>query len=291
MDYHKDRFEDYSLMVFKDEKLVAVLPANRVEDKLFSHQGLTYGGLVFSEKLKLKDVTLILKTILQFLEKAQLYTLNIKALPSIYSKFPNDELDYLLFILKAQLQRTDIYSVIDGKAGKISISELRKRGIKRAKNHSLLVKEQNVFEDFWNQILIPNLENTHQAKPTHSLQEIELLHQNFNANIRQFNVYKDESIIGGTTIFETNQVAHAQYISANKIGQELGALDVLFDTLINHIFKDKSYFSFGISNENQGQNINQGLLYWKESFGARSIAQNFYKIDTKNHTLLDRIFI
>ena len=44
MDYHKDRFEDYSLMVFKDEKLVAVLPANRVEDKLFSHQGLTYGG-------------------------------------------------------------------------------------------------------------------------------------------------------------------------------------------------------------------------------------------------------
>ncbi|MGA9639546.1 MAG: FemAB family protein, partial [Flavobacterium sp.] len=30
MEYHQDRFEDYSLMVFDNEKLVAVLPANRV---------------------------------------------------------------------------------------------------------------------------------------------------------------------------------------------------------------------------------------------------------------------
>jgi hypothetical protein len=44
MDYHKDRFEDYSLMVFENEKLVAVLPANRVDGCVYSHQGLTYGG-------------------------------------------------------------------------------------------------------------------------------------------------------------------------------------------------------------------------------------------------------
>ena len=63
MEYHKDRFEDYSLMVFKGEKLVAVLPANRLGECVYSHQGLTYGGLVYGEKLKLASVILIFKTV------------------------------------------------------------------------------------------------------------------------------------------------------------------------------------------------------------------------------------
>ena len=53
IEYHKDRFEDFSLMVFDNEKLVAVLPANKVGNEIFSHQGLTYGGLVINEKSKL----------------------------------------------------------------------------------------------------------------------------------------------------------------------------------------------------------------------------------------------
>ncbi|MFT6748422.1 MAG: hypothetical protein ACJAQ1_000334, partial [Flavobacterium sp.] len=45
MEYHSDRFEDFSLLVFNNkEKLVAILPANRVDESVFSHQGLTYGG-------------------------------------------------------------------------------------------------------------------------------------------------------------------------------------------------------------------------------------------------------
>ena len=51
MEYHKDRFEDYSLLVFDGEKLVAVLPANKNGETLYSHQGLTYGGLVYSDKM------------------------------------------------------------------------------------------------------------------------------------------------------------------------------------------------------------------------------------------------
>lgn len=41
MDYHKDRFEDFSLMCFEKEKLVGVLPANILGDTVYSHQGLT----------------------------------------------------------------------------------------------------------------------------------------------------------------------------------------------------------------------------------------------------------
>ena len=55
MEYHSDRFEDFSLLVF-DEKntLKAILPANRVQDVLHSHQGLTYGGLIFNQNSKMQ---------------------------------------------------------------------------------------------------------------------------------------------------------------------------------------------------------------------------------------------
>jgi len=56
MDYHSDRFQDYSLIVLDKEKWVAVLPANVVGNEVFSHQGLTYGGLVYNESLKLASV-------------------------------------------------------------------------------------------------------------------------------------------------------------------------------------------------------------------------------------------
>ena len=54
MDYHSNRFTDHSLM-FYDEKqrLIALLPANEKDGILYSHQGLTYGGLVISTEFAL----------------------------------------------------------------------------------------------------------------------------------------------------------------------------------------------------------------------------------------------
>ena len=86
-------------------------------------------------------------------------------------------------------------------------------------------------------------------------------------------------------------MAHVQYISANSDKQELGSLDLLFDVLINKIFNSKKYFDFGISNENNGQNINEGLLSWKESFGARTIVHECYRVNTKNYVELNNIML
>ena len=172
-----------------------------------------------------------------------------------------------------------------------TISTVRKRGIKKAKDHQLIIKEDNDFEAFWNQVLIPNLENRYGKNPVHSLSEIQLLQNNFPDNIRQFNVYYNDKIVAGTTIFETKKVAHAQYISATEQKQELGSLDFLFNELLSNVFKEKPFFDFGISNENRGRNLNKGLLYWKESFGARTITHDFYCIKTNNHNLLNDVLL
>lgn len=290
MDYHSDRFEDLSLLVYKESSLVAVLPANKKENTVHSHQGLTYGGLVLGKKTKLNEIIFIFKSVLSFLSKDGIETLHLKLTPSIYHKVPSDEMEYLLFISEATLTRVDVSSVIEN-ASKLEIQSNRMEGVKKAEKNALKIIEDTDFKSFWSEILEPNLEQRHGAKPVHSLEEIERLARCFPKNILQFNVYKEGVIVAGATIFETDNVAHVQYISADEEKQRLGSLDFLFEYLINQRFKDKKYFDFGISNENQGKNLNKGLLYWKETFGARSIACKFYSIATADHTKLNSILL
>ena len=290
MDYHSDRFEDLSLMVYKENSLVAVLPANKKQNIVHSHQGLTYGGLLLGKKNKLNETIFIFKAVLSFLDEEGIETLHLKLTPSIYHKVPSDEMEYLLFVSEATLARVDVSSVIEN-TSKLKIQSNRIEGVKKAEKNALEIIEGTDFNSFWIEILEPNLEHRHGAKPVHSLEEIERLARSFPKNIFQFNVYKEGVIVAGATIFETETVAHVQYISANEDKQQLGSLDFLFEYLINQRFKDKKYFDFGISNENQGKNLNKGLLYWKETFGARSVACKFYTVATDNHTKFDSVLL
>ncbi|MDW5288844.1 GNAT family N-acetyltransferase [Formosa sp. PL04] len=290
MDYHEDRFEDYSLIVFKNEKVIAILPANKKDDVLYSHQGLTYGGLLFESKLKFQQVLEIFKSVLEWLSLEGVLILKLKMLPSIYSAIPNDEILYLMFLVQADLYRRDSLSVLNLKSP-IPFSKNRIEGCKRAKKHGLIIKEVDTFDAFWNTILIPNLITKHEASPVHSLEEITLLKSKFPNNIRQFNVYQEGELVAGTTVFVTDRVAHSQYISGNASKNTLGSLDVLHAHLIEVVFKDKAYFDFGTSNENDGKQINKGLQYWKEGFGTRTIIQDFYTLETKNFTALDSVLI
>jgi hypothetical protein len=290
MDYHKDRFTDFSLIVADGEKWVAVLPANVLDDKVFSHQGLTYGGVVYNEKVKLASVIIIFKAILSFLNHATIRKLQVKLIPSIYHQKPAEELNYALFLAKAQLIRRDSLSVIE-MSKPIAFSKIRSRGIKNGIKNHLIIKETDDFESFWMKILIPNLAQKHQATPVHSLQEIMKLKKIFPKNIRQFNVYANGIIVAGTTVFESENVAHCQYISGKEDVNDLGGIDFLFGHLISEVFKNKRFFDFGISNENQGQNLNNGLSYWKESFGASTIVQDFYEVETSNVSLLESVLL
>lgn len=289
MTYHQERFQDYSLLVFKGKKLIALLPANREEDVLHSHQGLSYGGLVLLPKVRFADVALAFKAILQFLESQNISHLYLKQLPNMYCSQPSEELEYLLFIAEATLTRVDLSSTIfDLSTAKITSSG-RKDGYRKGKNHGLRIVKSTDMAPFWNEILIPHLQTTHGVLPTHSLEEIQKLQECFPENIQQYDVYYGDKIVGGTTLFITPQVVHTQYIAANKERQKLGTLDFLFFHLIQEEYKHARYFDFGISNTDQGKKLNNGLLYWKESLGGKAQVHRFYKVATKQHTLIDSI--
>jgi hypothetical protein len=290
MEYHSDRFEDYSLIILDGEKWVAVLPANVVGNEVFSHQGLTYGGLVYNEKVKLASIISIFRAVLSFLNENKKQKLQLKLLPSIYHQKPAEELNYVMFLVNAELIRRDSLSIID-LSKPLSLSKDRKKGVKNGTDNNLVVKEVVEFSEFWNTILIPNLAQKHRACPVHSLKEITNLKSLFPENIRQFNVYENDVIVAGTTIFETPMVAHSQYISGKSVKNYLGGLDILHHYLLRTYSSQKKIFDFGISNENQGQNLNSGLSYWKESFGAGTIVQDFYEVETSNFSMLDTVLL
>ena len=77
MEYHSDRFLDFSLIVLDDEKWVAVLPAHKVNDVIFSHNGLTYGGLVYDEKVRMATFLAIFRSLMVFLNEKEIAKINI----------------------------------------------------------------------------------------------------------------------------------------------------------------------------------------------------------------------
>lgn len=277
MEYHSDRFTDHSLLIFQGEQLVGLLPATTKDEILYSHQGLTYGGIIVEQKCKLEAFLAIFDTVVSY-AKAKFRSVYFKTLPAIYAQLPSDELLYALFLHNAKLVRRDTLSVIDYR-NPLQISSKRHYEIQKGIKSGIQVAQKQDFTEFWNEVLIPNLKEKHGTLPVHSLDEITLLKSRFPKNIAQYNAYYKGQIVAGATLFITESVVHVQYISSNSLRSTTGALDYLFSYLID-FYKDKAlYFDFGISNENQGRDLNNGLLFWKESFGARTITQDFYSLD------------
>mgnify|MGYP001459148501 CR=1 FL=1 len=290
MEYHQDRFEDFSLLVLKKGKILAVLPANITNNIVCSHQGLTYGGIILIENLDFNSYKDILIAVLKFLNKQDIKQLKIKLIPDIYNLSACDEIKSILPILNSTLIRSEV-SLATTIKPIYSFSKLRLRGVKKGIKNKLIIKETHNLEPFWNQILVPNLLEKHKTNPTHNLREIALLKELFPDEIRQFEVYFDDQIIAGATIFETQQTAHSQYISGKQEFNHLGGLDLLFHELITNVFKDKKYFNFGTSTATSENKINKGLFNWKQGFDTSPILQNQFSIDTRNYKNLETLFV
>lgn len=287
LDYHKHLFHDHSLIVFDQSKPIALLPANEINTAIYSHAGLTYGGLLLLPEIKLIKTLAIFFKVLKYYFDFGYDELIYKPVPSFYHQIKTDEDLYALFLVKGELFRRDTGFVIDLKSP-LPYQERRKRSIVKAAKQGLEIKKTETFDEFWTQVLEPNLFSRFGVKPVHSVEQITQLKEKNPGNIVQYNIYWQEMIVGGCTLFINQNAVHAQYISSTEEGKQIGALDFLFDYLIKKEFSGFKYFSFGISNENNGLDINEGLTEWKESFGARAWIHDFYKINTSNYYLLEK---
>ncbi len=277
LEYHSNRFKDYSLLIFNKKTLISILPANIDNNILYSHQGLTFGGLILNRDIKTIQILEIFELLYNYLKDNSIVKMIYKTIPYIYHKMPSEEDRYALFRLNAKLIRRDISSTIY-LSSEFKYSKLRRRVINRAKRESLEIVESNDYREFW-RVLREILRVKYGVSPVHSLEEIEYLASRFRDNIKLYIVKRDNRLLAGTIIYENRDIVHTQYLVNSIEGKEIGALDLLIDYLITNIYRDKRYFDFGISTENGGRYLNSGLIYQKEGFGARGVVHDFYELE------------
>ncbi|MCL4417627.1 MAG: GNAT family N-acetyltransferase [Actinobacteria bacterium] len=290
IEYHSDRFKDHSLILMKDKKVISLFPAEENKKEISSHNGLTYGGLILKDGTSIFDVLTCFYFILKYYHGLGIKQVSYKTIPFFYHAIPSFEDQYAIFVARGKLIRIDTY-LITKISKEYDLQYRRERGIKKALKGGIKIIETNDLRDFWTEVLSPNLMTRFRVKPSHSIEEIELLKKRFPQNILHFNAIYNGKVVAGTTIFIKNKVVHAQYISGNDIGRETGAIDLLFYHLLTKVFKDYEWFSFGTTNENHGKKINIGLTQWKEGFDAKVIPHYFYKIKPENYHFLEKYII
>lgn len=281
MDYHKDRFCDASLLFFNEKgKAIAALPANYDDESktVWSHQGLTYGGLICAKDISATQVFEALDLALDHYRNMGAMTLNYKPIPYIYNTYPCEEDLYYLFRHDAKLISCGISQTICLN-NPIKLKESRKSGLRKAAQNEIQIAESHDIEEYW-KILADTLMACHAAKPVHSAEELKLLMSRFPEQIKLYAANsKDGKMLAGTIIFDFGETIHTQYMAASEEGKQKGALDMLIECMISEVYADRQYFDFGISTEQNGHILNEGLLFQKESFGGRSVCYNIWQLN------------
>lgn len=276
MEYHSDRFQDYSLLFFYKDRLIGLFPANISNEVLYSHGGLTFGGVISGYEMTESLMMSIFENLQRHCVHNNITKIVYKAIPYIYHSVPADEDLYALFRSEAKLIGRNAASCIFLPT-KRRFETKRREAINKAKRNDLFVKQRfdmKAFMKLVEQVVVER----HGAKPTHTSEEMSLLANRFPDNIKLFASYKGDCMLAGCLIYESDNVAHGQYAANSDLGRTMGAQDVIIDYLVNTYYAGKKYFDFGISTLNLGRVLNEGLIAHKESFSANTVTYDSYEL-------------
>lgn len=278
MEYHRERFHDFSLIIYNDKgNIIALLPASIDGDTVISHGGLTFGGFVCDSKMTVAKMLDVFDNVKQFLKNAGVRMFTYKCMPAIYNKYPSDEVCYALFRNNAELYRRDVsFSIY--LPDRLPYRYTRKSEVKKGYKHQYSLRESSQYGEYIG-LLDKILIKYHGTHPVHNAEELRMLAEEFPDNIKLYTAEKNGQIEAGTVVFLQAGVVHTQYLANSDEGKKTGALDCLLDWLITDVYKDKTWFDFGISCEQEGRYLNEGLAAQKEGFGARAVVHDFYRIE------------
>lgn len=277
MDYHSNRFCDCSLIAYRKGKPTALLPANIKDGTIFSHGGLTYGGwLTPRSHFDGTDMLELFEAWIGWCRENGIHEIIYKAIPHIYHRIPAEEDLYALFRFGASIKTVNLSSVIDMREIP-GFNTLQKRHLKKASIQNPWIRETSNASEFM-PILEECLRSRHDAAPVHSESELQMLKDRFPKGIRLFLAGIGKDLEAAVCIYNTNSVAHCQYIATSESGRENGTLTYLMHHLIYEVFSENRYFDFGTSNEDAGRILNSGLIHQKVGLGGRGIAYQIFKI-------------
>jgi len=278
MEYHGDRFDDISLLAFDGDRPVAILPAAIDANGLVtSHPGLTFGGVVLERGVRSGQTFEVLDAMLGFLRGQGGRRCVIKALPAVFASYPSAELEYALWRRGFSLCRRDLSSVLPLRAP-MGFNGDKTRGVKKALKAGLDVGPGGIAE--FHDLLQRVWQERHGMAPVHSRADLELLQSLFPDRIHCRCARQAGAVVAGTLVVDYGHAWHTQYMASAPEGRDTGALDLVIRELVGEATaRGVDVLSFGASTLEQGRVVNEGLLWQKESYGARAIVHDFYEGD------------
>lgn len=283
LDYHADRFEDYSWLVWAGAELQAVFVAGRARNTpapatLVAHPGLAYGGLVHAGLMKYQELAAIMELLRVAWRAAGFQQLVVRPVPRGFCRLPADGLAFWLHQQGARLTARELNSIID-LTQPFRIGSWRQGNLRKARRAAVQVAGSPDYAAFW-LILTENLRRAHGRQPVHSLSEIEQLRDQNPGHLSLYMAGRGEEMLAGAVVFQDARqgFVHTQYIAGSPVGKQVGAVDAV----LMHIVEESraagfQRLSFGISTV-QGV-VNEGLLNQKEGFGAAAEAHDTYTLD------------
>lgn len=285
LSYHGEKYLEKSYLIFDDEKLLGIFPAavSLTENNIvISHPGITYGGILHQGKLLGEKMVKAIGLLIERYKEEGYSELLYKAVPYFYHQTPASDDLYALFVYHGVLYRRDLSCLIDVR----ELSVLSNKAQAKISNAMKKAEASNVtistnlanLEEFW-LLLTKHLQEKYQTKPVHDFAEINLLINRFPENIQLVLAINKGKILAGTLLFIDNGVMHTQYLVVTPEGAEKVALDFVIQFCIKKAKEEKlRYFNFGISTEDQGNYLNQGLYFSKTKHGGAGAVHDFYKI-------------
>jgi hypothetical protein len=289
LSYHPpERFKDLSLLFFNDHrKLVAVMPAaqqrNGEQEELISYPGASHGGIIVAKEFGCADAMAVVSLLIEFCRDKGLAAVEVRLVPRIYHSWPSDELDFALRFNGFSLCRTELATALPlkGLDGlQPALAESTQRNIRKAQRLGVEIDESKDLADFWD-MLAANLKERHQARPTHTLEELTELSKRYPQSIKLFAANRQTEMVGGVLVFLlNNRVINCFYIAGKQEYQALRAQELLFYRVIQWgMERNYHYLDWGISTENMGMKLNSGLFRFKEKFGGRGVLREAYRLE------------
>jgi hypothetical protein len=287
LSYHpKDRFVDHSLLFYNDNEIISVFPSieRKMDGKkiLHSHQGASYGSYATTHWLTIRESFDMVTSLISYAKDNEFSQIIITVPPVIYLKTPSNYIDFSLVKNGFTYLKRELTSVVplEAKGEKLlqSYRAEARTATRKALRSKIVVRETNDYEQYY-ALLSKNLSSRHNVKPTHTLEEITLLHSRFPDKIRLFGAFLDETMIGGVCNFSVNEnVVLAFYISHSMDYQEYRPVNVLFYEIMQQYKTEGfSYLDFGTFTLNMEPNW--GLGRFKENFGARGVFRDTFVLN------------
>jgi hypothetical protein len=277
--------DDYSFVFLENNMIIGLLPANKYSKDgrvvLNSFLRSTYGGFVIGNDVGVADMIHIVELLKQNALDNNIDVIIIRPSFSIYHIMPANHIEYALWLNGFTLKCREIEIAIPIVEDYHRFYESSTtRSIKKAIKSGVSINESGDLHKYW-EVLTRNLQEKHNTKPVHTIEEIVKLIELVGHNrVKLFTAEYNGETIGGILVFFANKkVAHAQYIAANTYYQEMRPLNLIIDHIVKWCLqRNFTFFNLGMACEPDGLELNAGLCRFKEGFGGRWVLRETMQI-------------